>query len=328
MDIEAAIVLDSKNNYNNRLTTFLLRFPKSILAEFNTHRVLSRSASSSRAVTTAKYLEEVRSDALRFTPIYWGKNVPGMQAKETLTGLDLAFAKTEWKKSALSAADHAEKLLNFGVHKQTVNRILEPFLYVNVVVTATDFMNFFGLRLDTDAQPEIRQLALLMYRAYKKSIPEYRSWHLPFITSKDINYIFDNPKSYGDILSNSNIIPMMQRINNIKNYEETLIKISVARCARTSYKSHATGKLSTSEEDMLLYDRLLSKAPIHASPAEHIARPDTKNIFGFWKNKKLHGNFTGFQQFRKMLPGESLAPMPEDFDELFDFYDERGNCYG
>ena len=152
--ISAKIVCDSVSPQGHRLTTFELRYPKFIHGEVMTHRVFSRNASSRRAIPTAKYLEEVRSGALRAKPEFWGKNQKGMQAAEELTGYELNQAKFAWDEAALGAALIAERLAKLGAHKQIVNRILEPFLHINVVVTATEYMNFFGLRLDKDAQPE------------------------------------------------------------------------------------------------------------------------------------------------------------------------------
>ena len=59
-----------------------------------------------------------------------------------------------WRNAAKKAANSATTLLNLGLHKQIVNRVLEPFTYIDVVVTATDYANWFALRLDKDAQPE------------------------------------------------------------------------------------------------------------------------------------------------------------------------------
>jgi thymidylate synthase ThyX len=308
MTIEAEIVCDSVNKYNNRLTTFRLKFPKFVLAELNTHRVISKSTSSSRAVTTAKYIEEVRNPDLRVNPSGWGKNIPGMQAKEELTGEALAAAKKSWALAANDAAFRAEHMLNQGVHKQLVNRVLEPFVHARTVTTATEYMNFFGLRLDKDAQPEIRELAEKMWRAYVSSHPRSLrkgQWHLPFVTTEDEQKVI----SYTDKIHKGSISSWVDLV------KETYIKISVARCARTSYKSHATGKISTLEEDLALYDRLLERQPIHASPAEHQGKPDSK-FCGIWMNKRRHGNLVGWQQYRKFLPGENMAPLPEKYKNM------------
>lgn len=316
--ISAEVICDSVSKQGKRLTTFKLRYPKFIHGEFMTHRVISRNASSSRAIPTAKLIEEVRSDALCAAPIFWGKNQPGMQAVEELQddmarswekypsegkgfwmGTDRQRAKELWFNAALNAASWADRMNAIGVHKQIVNRLLEPFSHINVVATATEWDNFFGLRLHRDAQPEMRALAVAMWEAKKAStIRQLRpgEWHMPFINRDDI--------------------PALTKAEPSKFREEIAIKVSVARCARVSYESHETGRRSTVEEDLKLYDRLVGAQPLHASPAEHQATPD--DLFPVmgrpqWKQPREHGNFVGWRQYRKMLKGESVAPLPEEF---------------
>lgn len=334
--ISAEVICDSVSPQNIRLTTFKLRYPRFIHAEFMTHRVFSRNASSSRAVPTAKLIEEVRSDALRAAPIFWGKNQKGMQAVEELSSKkdlqdpknvygpeisELEMAQRLWAGAAFWATRQAEALVDLGAHKQIVNRILEPFLHINVICTATDYDNFFGLRLHKDAQPEMQALARAMYGEMQASKPESLEpgeWHLPFVgqVSFDGDIHIDH-QSYVDI--------------------GTAIKVSVARCARVSYQSFETGKRSTVEEDLALYEKLMGVQPFHASPAEHQATPDDvggpfdiivneelteeqkanrempMTITGRWANHQQHGNFTGWRQYRKMLKDEACAPMPEGY---------------
>ncbi len=321
--ISATIISDSISPEQHRLTTFKLRYPKFIHGELMTHRVFSRNASSSRAVPTAKLLEEVCSDALRATFVWWGKNEPGMQANAELEGKPLQEVKEIWESAACSAACFAEEMLKRGAHKQLVNRLLEPFSHINVVVSATEYMNFFGLRLDAGAQPEMRALAQLMWKEYQESRPQMLmpgQWHLPFVPAMD---------SVGPMVGRP--ITWQAGLDDI----DTMIKVSVARCARVSYESFETGKKSTIEEDVKLYDRLMGSQPVHASPAEHQATPDTFSDCRWswhdlsrqptaneiatkdgwvreplWYNADQHGNFVGWRQHRKMVAGESLAPLP------------------
>lgn len=310
--IEASIVCDSISQQNHRLTTFLLRYPKFIHGELMTHRVFSRNASSSRAVPVSKNIEEVRSDALRAAPVYWGAEQKGMASGAELddsVGSYLGLngdrvtarkrAQEMWKTAALKAAASADYMVELGIHKSIVNRVLEPFLHINVLVTATEYMNFFGLRLDKAAQPEMRALADTMWMLYQNNKPKPLQpgwWHLPFM---------DVPEYEGYAIS----------------AHPKYIKVSVARCARLSYASFETGKRSTVEEDLALYERLVGGKDgqaLHASPAEHQATPDAifvgaESFHRQWKYPKEHGNFVGWRQFRKMLPGESLAPLPEGY---------------
>lgn len=162
--INVKVICDSVSPQDKRLTTFKLRYPKFIHSELMTHRVLSRNASSSRAVPTAKLLAEVRSDAERATFVHWGADQKGMGTAQELSdeiSIELGncsekeVAQYWWKMAAENAAEAAEAMLQVGAAKQLVNRLLEPFSHINVVVSATEWDNFFGLRLDKAAQPEI-----------------------------------------------------------------------------------------------------------------------------------------------------------------------------
>lgn len=163
--IEAEVICDSISPQDKRLTTFKLRYPKFIHSELMTHRVLSRNASSSRAVPTAKLLAEVRSDAERATFAHWGADQKGMGTDKELEGDDLLAVQRQWREGALDMAAIAETMLRRGAAKQLVNRLLEPFSHINVVVSATEWDNFFGLRLDRAAQPEMRALVCAMWTA-------------------------------------------------------------------------------------------------------------------------------------------------------------------
>lgn len=296
--ITAKVICDSINQQGNRLTTFELRYPKFIHGEFMTHRVFSRNASSSRAIPTEKLLEEVRSSVLRASPVFWGKNQKGMQATEEMDEGEQTIMRDLWMKGALSAAMIAELMLKNGGHKQIVNRVLEPFSHINVVCTATEYDNFFGLRLHADAQPEARALAIAMWNARKASTPQVLQpgwWHLPYVPVDD---------------GCGNAIAWDERIDDI----ETVRKVSVARCARVSYRSFETGRESTIEEDLKLFDRLVGTHPLHASPAEHQATPDVQlglNGHYDWQHREEWANFVGWSQYRKMLPNEGCAPLPE-----------------
>lgn len=288
---EVEIVADSISRHNKRITTFKLRYWRGVHAEVMTHRAFSRNAGSSRARPSQAIIDQVRNDP--WGPLEWGVNKPGMQAEEEIK--NIKEAQDCWRWAAQQAADAAQDLMDLGLHKQIVNRVLEPFTFIDVVVTATEFNNFFTLRIDEAADPTIFELAVKMKEAFDASTPKLLSskdWHLPFILEDD--YIIAQ-----DFLKEGDLLPTKKQIN------ELLIKISVARCARTSYKAF-DGTTSPIEKDLELYDKLLSAAPLHASPAEHQACPD----IGFgesgtvWAHKAEHGNFVGWRQFRKMLPNE------------------------
>lgn len=303
MTIEAKIIADSYGPHSKRLTTFQLKYPRFIHAELMTHRMFSRNASSSRAVPVKRMIEDVLTDPAM--PIHWGKNQPGMQAKEendTPVIIDTFFdSDGVWDKHGfaydseqawLFARDRAVEVAKAfdaaGYHKQVVNRILEPYMHISVVVTATNFDNFFWLRRHPDAQPEIKALADAMFEVYRWSTPQMLhpgEWHVPYVTPEEKGLLIGGKLSWED-----------------------LIKFSVARCARVSYLTH-DGKEPSREQDAALYDRLVGSAPLHASPAEHQATPD-QQLWGtydqvVWESAHLSGNFDeGWVQYRKTLPGE------------------------
>lgn len=306
MAYEAKILADSLSEQGHRLTTLEVTFPRFILAEFNTHRVLSRNSASSRAIPTENRIQQVLENPV--VPLEWGANKPGMQAATEISDGNKQSAEFNWLSvrdySVLGAVallggvdalkneelrvrikelqdvyerndDNAYMALEGeSVHKQVVNRILEPFLWHTVVATATEWDNFYALRAHPAAQPEIRHTAEIMKAATDSSKPtelEQSEWHMPFILEEERQ----------------------------KYSPKTLAKFAVARCARVSYETHDTGKIDH-EKDTKLHDDLASMG--HMSPFEHVARPMTLEELkiGEWS-----GNFRGWHQYRKDIPHEA-----------------------
>lgn len=280
MTIQAKIIEDSISTEGKRITTFQLLYPRFIHAEVLTHRVFSRNASSSRAIPVTKMLAMVREDPAM--PIHWGRNQPGMQAKEELLLGDRYLAEVLWREAAQKAASVAERMVELGLHKQVANRILEPFQHISVVLTATEFDNWFELRAHPDAQPEIQALAIEMQKALAESIPQeldVGEWHLPYVTLDERNDRF------------------------FKNNPELLRQVSAARCCRVSYLKH-DGSAASISDDLALCEKLVGAKPLHASPFEHQATPDELAYEASgpeWKQPKMHGNFTGWCQYRKQI---------------------------
>lgn len=291
--ISAKIVADSISEHGIRLTTMELNYHRFIHSEFMTHRMFSRNAASSRAIPIEKMLEQVQENPAM--PIHWGKNQPGMQAREecnNLVGMDWDYyndwdvkgsREAAWIEASNNARNKALAFSFSGYHKQIVNRLLEPFQYIKVIVTATEWDNFFKLRLHEDAQPEIAQLALRMKEAMGASSPVTLlpgQWHLPYIQEEDC----------------------------LRTTTDNFVKLSVARCARVSMLNH-DGSNPHVEKDLYLYDRLVGSTPEHASPSEHQACPmpsdvdfTTKGVSHLDKyGNYWSGNFRGFLQYRKIL---------------------------
>lgn len=254
----AKIIADSINPNGDRLTTFEARFHRFILPEILTHRAFSRNTSSSRAIPTKKLLEKVQEEQV--TPLHWGANQKGMQAYSEVEDPTQAFHA--WNRARECAIHYAEQLVLSGIHKQVVNRLLEPFSSVTMLITATEYKNFFTQRCHRDAQPEIQALAIAMMEAYQKSTPKqlgWEQWHIPF----------------SDDLQDENICRAMQ--------------IATGRCARVSYLNHDGTR--DKFKDIALHDRLLEAQPPHLSPFEHCAKAKPSQ----W------ANFTGFRSYRNQL---------------------------
>lgn len=321
----ATILKDSISPEGVRLTTSELQFPRFILSEFNTHRVLSKNSASSRAIPVKKQLRKLLSTP--YIPERIGVNQSGMQASKYLEGNQLAIAQegmyrkrdraiigaledlvgNNFVKNTFGVNNFSralaegfneedlkaiERIINYydstmariktderyvlpeeflNIHKQTLNRYLEPFMMHTVVLTGTEFDNFFALRVHTDAQDEISIPARLLQSAMEESKPEllgYGEWHMPLIQPDEVDEAKANPEHW--------------------KY------ISVGRCARTSYETH--NGVRDIEADFSLANERLSPHG-HMSPFEHVATPlEDPNEFS--------GNFRGWKQFRKELPHE------------------------
>lgn len=270
--IDVTIIADSKGK-DSRCTSFVLSFPRIILAEFNTHRVISRNSASSRAVPFEKMLERVKQHP--FIPIRWMKDHSGMQGNEYFNEADTADILSNWLSSRDLIVNRAKELNKIGVTKQIVNRLLEPFQWHTIIATATEWENFFALRAHDAAEIHMQALAYKMLEEYNSSTPkllEKDEWHIPFSNDIDEGIIYNN---FG-ITSN-----------------EAKIKIATARCARVSYYNFE-GK-DNYEADIKLHDRLTQSG--HWSPFEHCAQStDTSDYYG---------NFKGFKQYRKFFDKEN-----------------------
>lgn len=263
------VVADSVSEVGTRITTFELEYPRIVHSELMTHRLFSRNAMSSRAIPVPKMLEQVINNPAM--PVEFGKNKAGMQSDgEHTTLIGDGYTPEEWwKLAAMSAAKFAEAFSDAGYHKQVGNRLIEPFQFMKTIVTATEFNNFFWLRVDEDADPTIRQLATVMKEAYDESVPELLypgEWHTPYVEHLDPSYCpvsEDVPRfAYG--------VPDETKVGSYKilTVEEAL-SISSSCCAQISYRRLD----STKDKALSVYDRLLTGRKVHASPFEHQASP-------------------------------------------------------
>lgn len=306
--IKAEIIKDSLDPRGNRLTTWVLTYPRLIHAEFMTHRMFSKNAASSRAIPMKKMIKMVKENPAG--PQYWGANQSGMQAKKELSGFKLWLANKIWYGSRYLAIGAAWQLNKVGLHKQIGNRILEPWMHITVLASGTEWENFFALRAHKDAQPEFQELARQMLEAYNISTPKKLKggeWHIPFSDKLDSHLLWglmerDHPDLGFDEVS--------------ELYTKYKVKVSTARCARISYLTFE-GK-DDYDADIKLHDRLLGSAPLHASPGEHIARVMTDEEYhdsiraNVIEDKLQYQwgwcrNFRGFIQYRATLPKDTAT---------------------
>lgn len=294
--IKATIIADSISAHTNqRITTFELEYPRFIHAELMTHRQFSRNSASSRAIPIDKMIELVQTNTAE--PIHWGSNKSGMQAGDEIVNTTSAI--NAWIDARNDAIKHAKKLQSLGLHKQIVNRVLEPYQMMKVLVTATNFDNFFNLRCHKDAQPEIKHLADLMYQAMQESTPmtlQAGQWHLPYVKttigeSNQIRYFV-----------NDELIDL-----------DTAIKISCSCAAQVSYRKNDI----SIEKALAIYDKLVNSNPVHASAFEHCATPINNRIDENLETDAgithflpysrdgftlCSGNFTNWVQYRQLIP--------------------------
>lgn len=307
MKVESQLILTSKNGETGaNLYTFVLTYPRVILAEVNTHRMLSRNTASSRAIPSKKQREKVLYNP--FVPISMGANQKGMQAGEELTGWRRWVCIKTWELSRYPMVAASWILDKCGAHKQVVNRIVEPWTWTQQVVTCTDLKNVFALRNHPDAEPHFHELARQMQEQVEAANklaasldatqddyfqrrldlqglggigvvqvlrPDHGEWHMPFVSINDMtNAICDS----------------MQRCSPT----DAMKQVATARCARVSYYLPENGKLSDAKRDIELCKRLSGSG--HWSPFEHVAEPV--------KDRSYIGNFFSWKQYRKEFPQE------------------------
>lgn len=336
---EARIIKDSICN-GQRLTTMQVTHPRIIHAEFNTHCMFARNASSSRAIPFAITVKRVTEDP--FIPVYWGENQSGMQAAKEIADWKKPRAEKLWLEARdemiriagiLAAkecptcggtgrinlseptpgADSSEGGIELtpvtcddclgtgegiNLHKQIANRLTEVWAWITVCVTgdADAWSNYFALRCDKDAQPEIQKQAYMAQLAYFQSIPEQLipgGWHTPYIRDEEFEQI---RQWYED----KNLTEGSETLC------ETVAQISTGRCARTSYLTQEGNR--DFAEDIKLHDRLRYHVPLHASPFEHVCKAMGDGV--------KYAKYTGWKSYRHMLPREYVTDFQPNHPEL------------
>jgi len=340
-DSWAKVVLDSVAPSGVRLTTVELHYWRMIHSEIMTHRDRARNSASSRAVPfyrkgkSRKTAEEIRelsglvigevvpSDTYEyvvpnctytrirqdpFVPEFIGAEQAGMQSGGELSGP----AREEVERLILEMRDfclsRCLRMHELGAHKSIVNRYVEPWSYITVVMTATDWRNFFRLRVHPKAEKHFHKIASQVQQALMASVPrelELDQWHMPYIREGE-------GEEVGELLLNGvrkrePCLPLPSGFDEHDSHDaattEVLKRVSAGRCARVSYLTH-DGKRDFSE-DLRLFEQLIHPKgedgkeddAIHASALEHTCRAVADP-------KYRSGPFRGWHQLRKDYPNE------------------------
>lgn len=331
MTIEAKIIADSIGPNGKRITTFELEYPRFIHSELMTHRVFSRNAASSRAIPVWRSIELANEHMAM--PIHWGRDQPGMSAreecnelfeehmpylsedgKEVIFGLDgnvltyPVFLTREqmWGRARDAAVEIATRFKENKYHKQIVNRLLEPFTHIKLIVTSTEYDNWFWLRHHADAQPEIYALAEAMENAYANALHGPHQllvgqWHVPYY----MEGVWVPENSISKSVEHHLIPPVESLVDRYGHTLQEALAISSSCCAQVSYR-----KLDDSlEKANNVYQRLVASMPPHFSPFEHQAHAvdssvdfNTQGITHLDKRGNYwSGNFQGWVQHRQLI---------------------------
>jgi len=253
-----------------------------------------------RAVTTV--IELILGTELAEQILHYKSDREFVPAKVLLEKFDQIMA--EVPKSTDEIDYDTTNVLN--VHKQLAGRGLEAYMWHTVVITSTEFANFYALRDHPEAQGEIATIARLMRKAHSAATPRvlnYGDWHTPYVQPDEFEDVFD------------------------------AIRASAARAAAASYNRQHAKK--SPEEEFARYDSLRTGG--HMSPLEHQATPFSERELRARKAAKkasqliikelytedgatdsaeltgpllaterllFSGNLRGFTQHRKQIPGE------------------------
>jgi thymidylate synthase ThyX len=310
--IKATILADSIASSNGvRFTTFEIEYPRIILAELNTHRMLAKNSHSSRAIPFAKMIEQLTGRPVRF-----GQANPGMQDKGEEFAAHIPYWNDEedrecvyttpeqaWEAAKRNAIGSSKGFFEAGYHKQVYNRLTEPFQMMRTVISGTEWGNFWWLRDHEAADPTLHELASTMRKAMEASTPrtlEPGEWHLPYIRT-------ERHGGDGEILYFMNETALWDECLGLEDAR----KVSAARCAAVSFRNE-NYDLTKSVQ---VFDRLVGDDRKHASAFEHQATPmEDQNPLMEWQEGISHmdrkgrfwsGPLRGWIQFRKLIPGEN-----------------------
>lgn len=238
-----------------------------------------------------------------FIPIAWQKNHKGMQGNEYINSNDEFYGRIfgEWIKGRNYAIEQAKKLNSLDVTKQLCNRLLEPFMWHTVLVTATEYENFFDLRCPKYHTPVSGEG--FTFKSKKDCIANHSNpqnieklenyslidWLMINQSQAEIHiqalaeamwdaYNESTPKQlkagewhipFGDQIESNELHDYgIVELDNVYDIDYLKVAVAVARCARLSYMTF-DNKIDY-KKDMELTQTLFKNK--HRSPFEHVAR--------------------------------------------------------
>ena len=326
-EIVAEIVGHSLSPQGDELISVLCTFPRITLAEVNTHRMLSKNTSSSRAIPFKKMVEAVQENP--FIPIAWQKEHTGMQGTEYLTEKeDIEYAIGTWLHARDAAIQEAKIITSgAGVTKQLTNRLLEPFMWTTMLSTGSKegWDNFFKLRnsvyevftlsglYNVKSCKEARELALYPdeFKTFEIALQHNKGQaeiHMMNLAEKIYDCIQESvPKQ---LKAGEWHVPFIDRFESYSDKEDGSdfdlndIKISVALAARTSYTVVGDEKEIDYSKMIGLHDRLIAQNPPHSSPMEHACQAVTDEEYNNsfkGQEKGWFRNYKGFKSYRQVI---------------------------
>jgi hypothetical protein len=249
----AKMLADSVSPDGVRLTTLEVEYPHAIHKDIMTHRMFSRNFQSFRAYPPEKVVANIAVDP--FVPESFDYRVTGMGQGKAVGSLEAMKANAIWTNHVENSLQTAESMMKLGLAKAQINFVLQDLTWIRGIITATEWDNFWDLRLATHpetgkpmARPEVYKIASMMKRTYDDSQPQkldYDEWHTPLADG----------------------IP--EDVDDLERAWEILKAVSTGRCARVSYLTH--DGVRDPMKDVGLHDGLAGDK--HMSPFEHVARP-------------------------------------------------------
>lgn len=333
---KAKVVADSVGPNGARITSVEMTYPRFIHAEIMTHRDRARNAASSRAIPWKKFRkfdEKLDTDLHNYEskcaennlgvmtekcmywqimvdpviPIIWGKEQKGMQTGDALEGDEAYKAQLIWLSARNRMVEAAESLAKLGVHKSLCNRLTEPFMWITVLMTATEWNNFFRLRCHKDAEIHFQKIAGMVRDCINLSRPQVLvagEWHTPYFTYDLDGLSLKKALIDGQLATACPDDFMKFRRKREKEADEVYWKyakrISAGRAARISYLTQ-DGKRDF-DEDIQLFQRLIERDDdvLHASPLEHVCEASSRKDL-------VSGCMRGWKQFRKEFANENVS---------------------